>query len=746
MSQRCAPWHRHFHIDHAAGLPVFTERMQGFKGRIFATHPTVAVMRMLLSDSVHLVSRSADSAADVLYTEEDVVRCVDRIECVDFKQTISVEGITFTLYNAGHVLGAAMAMVTIGGVRVLYTGDYSCEEDRHLMAASVPAVMRQPDILISECTFGMAVHRPRLEREKEFTSMVRKVVQRGGRCLIPVFALGRAQELLLLLEEYWAATPEVQHIPVFFASNLAAKSLEVYRTYTSHMNAHIATALTAGNPWEFKHIQVLRSQSQFHCTGPCVVMASPGMLQHGFSRALFDQWAEDERNGVIVAGYNVEGTLARTLMENPKEVPALSGRMMHLRADVQAVSFTAHADGAEARSFIDTLQPGKIVLVHGESKEMSRLHAELQRLYSGRAGFGAYMPANTQSVEVLFQDSRLVKALGQVASRSLAPSMPLQGILVAEHFDTKLLAPADVPTFTQLQAQRVAQRQHMPFWASFAALTALLTRMFDSVHPVEQGVSTGGDAETSVYGAGSAGGDAASAAGAAGKFATAATVDSKHTPDEAVLVDGVVQVERHLPDRLILVWDASPLADSIADSIMALAASVEVSPLNLTLTKAVCTHSHGHDDSVHDHTGCAQRTALRVPDAAQGDAGDGSKDAILATAASAPEGPPAPLSISQGISQHAASTVTDLVCKALQATHGEDCIQGTEARDGGLRLLVSVAGCRLAVNPATGDCIMLSDEACTDKEVKSRIVDDLRRTVGVVRAAVVPVSVLGAKM
>jgi len=117
---------------------------------------------------------------------------------IDFHQTVYHKGIKVTATAAGHVLGAAMFTIEIDGVRVLYTGDYSMEEDRHLIPGSVPPG-GSPDVLIIESTFGVTTLPPRLERESKFTSTVHNVVSRGGCCLIPVFALGRAQELLLIL-------------------------------------------------------------------------------------------------------------------------------------------------------------------------------------------------------------------------------------------------------------------------------------------------------------------------------------------------------------------------------------------------------------------------------------------------------------------------------------------------------------------------------------------------------------------
>ena len=148
-------------------------------------------------------------------------------------------------------------------------------------------------------------------------ALIRTILTRGGRVLMPVFALGRAQELLLILDEYWEANPDLHQFPIYYVSALAAKCMRVYKTHTSSLNANIQTRAAKGdNPFEFgrgRHIRELKDvgRNKFDDKGPCLVMASPGMLQNGVSRTLLERWAPDRRNGLVLCGYSVEGTLAR---------------------------------------------------------------------------------------------------------------------------------------------------------------------------------------------------------------------------------------------------------------------------------------------------------------------------------------------------------------------------------------------------------------------------------------------------
>ena len=243
----------HFHLDHCAAVP-YAVGHTSFRGRIFMTHPTKAIVGTLLKDFVKVSKggaggqrrlaawgrcRRSQSGACLcthqrncgqpdtmqatlppifhaeggLYSEKDLDAAIERTEVIDFHQTVDVSGIRITPYRAGHVLGAAMFMVEIGGMRLLYTGDYSRIADRHMPAADLPEL--RPHIVVVESTYGVSRHLPREEREQRFVERIHTAVVRGGRVLLPVVALGRAQELLLILEEYWERHPELHGVPIY---------------------------------------------------------------------------------------------------------------------------------------------------------------------------------------------------------------------------------------------------------------------------------------------------------------------------------------------------------------------------------------------------------------------------------------------------------------------------------------------------------------------------------------------------
>ncbi|XP_045777958.1 cleavage and polyadenylation specificity factor 73 [Maniola jurtina] len=459
----------HFHLDHSGALPWFLTKTS-FKGRVFMTHATKAIYRWLVSDYIKVSNISTEQ---MLYTESDLEGSMDRIETINFHEEKDVRGVRFWAYNAGHVLGAAMFMIEIAGVKVLYTGDFSRQEDRHLMAAEIPTV--HPDVLITESTYGTHIHEKREERESRFTGLVSDIVQRGGRCLIPVFALGRAQELLLILDEYWSFHPELQDIPIYYASSLAKKCMAVYQTYVNAMNDRIRRQIAVNNPFVFRHISNLKGIDHFEDIGPCVIMASPGMMQSGLSRELFESWCTDPKNGVIIAGYCVEGTLAKTILSEPEEITSMSGQKLPLRMSVDYISFSAHTDYQQTSEFINILKPPHVVLVHGEQNEMSRLKAALQREHRGKLAI--HTPRNTQQLCLTFRGDKTAKVMGSLAMEPPEPGKELQGILVKRNFNYHILAPSDLNKYTELSQSEVSQRVSVSYGGSAALLRHAVLRL-----------------------------------------------------------------------------------------------------------------------------------------------------------------------------------------------------------------------------------------------------------------------------
>lgn len=506
----------HFHIDHAASLPYVLSKTN-FKGRVFMTHPTKAIYKWLVQDSVRVGNISSSSEQKVqLYTEADHLSTFPMIEAIDYYTTHTISSIRITPYPAGHVLGAAMFLIEIAGLKILFTGDYSREEDRHLISAEVPKNTKI-DVLITESTYGIASHIPRVQREAQLMKSITDVLNRGGRALLPVFALGRAQELLLILDEYWSKHSEYQKIPIYYASNLARKCMVVYQTYVSAMNDNIkrlfrermAEAEAAGDvgkggPWDFRFVRSLKSLERFDDVGGCVMLASPGMMQNGVSRELLERWAPDQRNGVIITGYSVEGTMAKLIVHEPEQIQAIMTKgsnnparrpggpregeqiMIPRRCSVQEFSFAAHVDGTENREFIEEISAPVVILVHGEKHNMMRLKSKLLSLNADKSvPAKIFSPANCEELRIPFKADKVAKVVGKLAQ--IPPPLPyrgkdlphdhdkkengdevklITGVLVQNDFKMSLMAPEDLREYAGLTTTTIICRQHLTLSAA----------------------------------------------------------------------------------------------------------------------------------------------------------------------------------------------------------------------------------------------------------------------------------------
>lgn len=584
------------------------------------THPTKAIYKWLIQDSVRVQNLSSSSdQRTTLYTEADHLSTFPQIEAVDYHTTHTVSSIRFTPYPAGHVLGAAMFLIEIAGLNILFTGDYSREEDRHLISAEIPRGIKI-DVLITESTYGIASHVPRAERETQLMKSITGILNRGGRVLMPVFALGRAQELLLILDDYWARHPEYQRIPIYYASNLARKCMVVYQTYVSAMNENIkrifrermleaeqAADGRQGGPWDFKFIRSLKNLERFEDVGGCVMLASPGMLQSGVSRELLERWAPNDRNGVIITGYSVEHTMAKQIMDEPEQIPAIMGNrstagigrkgpggeaerpMIPRRCSVQEYSFAAHVDGQENQGFIQELNPPVVILVHGEKHNMIRLKSKLLSLNNDKVvKTKVFSPANAEELRIPFKVEKVARVVGQLAEKppphsgDMGDERILTGVLVQNDFKMSLMAPEDLREYAGLTTTTIMCKQRITLsTAGIDLIKWALQGTFGSIENI-------GARKKSA----SSGDQKANGSESAQDGASADTIDFTTVPS-VFLVMGCVIVRHHSSSGEVEVeWEGNMLNDGIADAVLAVLFTVESSPAAVKQSSKNQQHHH----------------------------------------------------------------------------------------------------------------------------------------------------------
>ncbi|XP_067617783.1 integrator complex subunit 11 [Eurosta solidaginis] len=376
----------HFHLDHCGALPYMSE-MIGYSGPIYMTHPTKAIAPILLEDMRKVaVERKGESN---FFTTQMIKDCMKKVTAVTLHQSVMVDNeLEIKAYYAGHVLGAAMFWLRVGSQSVVYTGDYNMTPDRHLGAAWIDKC--RPDLLISESTYATTIRDSKRCRERDFLKKVHECVAKGGKVLIPVFALGRAQELCILLETYWERMN--LKFPIYFAVGLTEKANTYYKMFITWTNQKIRKTFVQRNMFDFKHIKPF-DKAYIDNPGAMVVFATPGMLHAGLSLQIFKKWAPNENNMVIMPGYCVQGTVGNKILGGAKKVEFENRQVVEVKMAVEYMSFSAHADAKGIMQLIQNCEPKNVMLVHGEAEKMQFLRTKIIEEYN----IETYTPANGET-------------------------------------------------------------------------------------------------------------------------------------------------------------------------------------------------------------------------------------------------------------------------------------------------------------------------------------------------------------
>ncbi|KAF8981157.1 Integrator complex subunit 11 [Entomortierella lignicola] len=379
----------HFHLDHCGALPFFTE-MCGYDGNIYMTHPTKAICPILLEDYRKIsVDRKGERN---FFTSQNIKDCMKKVIAVNLHQTIMVDDdLEICAYYAGHVLGAAMFYIRVGEESLVYTGDYNMTPDRHLGSAWIDKV--RPDVLITESTYATTIRDSKRSRERDFLKKVHDCVADGGNVIIPVFALGRAQELCILIETYWERMD--LKVPIYFSAGLTEKANHFYRLFINWTNEKIKSTFVHRNMFDFKHIKAW-DRSYIDSPGPMVVFATPGMLHSGTSLELFKKWAPDPKNMVIMPGYCVAGTVGSKVLAGEKKIQIDTFTSVEVNLQVKNLSFSAHADAKGIMQLIRQCEAKNVVLVHGEKSSMGFLKSRIMTEF----GIPCFDPANGTTISI----------------------------------------------------------------------------------------------------------------------------------------------------------------------------------------------------------------------------------------------------------------------------------------------------------------------------------------------------------
>lgn len=336
------------------------------------TYPTRAVCPILLEDFRKITTERKGETN--FFTSDMIKASMKKVIAVDLQQTIKVDNeLEIKAFYAGHVLGAAMFYVKVGELSCLYTGDYNMTPDRHLGSAKIEKL--RVDLLITETTYATTIRDSKRLREREFLKNCHDTVARGGKVLIPVFALGRAQELCILIESYWERM-NLSHIPVYFSAGLVERANLYYKLFINWTNQKIKNTFVQHNMFDFKHIKPF-DKSYIERPGPYILFATPGMLHAGMSLEVFKKWCGNELNTCILPGFCVSGTVGNKILSKNKRIEIDKKTTVDVNCQVKSLSFSAHADAKGIMTLIQQCEPKNVMLVHGEKAKMKFLKKQI---------------------------------------------------------------------------------------------------------------------------------------------------------------------------------------------------------------------------------------------------------------------------------------------------------------------------------------------------------------------------------
>jgi metallo-beta-lactamase family protein len=387
----------HAHIDHSGNLPNLVK--QGYNGPIYTTPPTADLAGVMLLDSAHIYEEDAayinkkkrkhgEPTIEPLYTRADAEQVPALFKEVGYNQPFEpIPGVVATLVDAGHILGSAAVILEIQEgskkTRLWFSGDIG---RFNLPLIADPVLPKDVDYLIMECTYGDKPHRDPELAYAEFRDTVKRTVERGGKVVIPAFAVGRTQELVYDLNRI-ISDGEIPRIPVFVDSPLAIDASEVFRRHPDYFDDETHQFVQTGRhpALDFPGLRYTRSVAESKeintIDQPMVIISASGMAETGRILHHLAHNIEDPRNTICIVSWQAPETLGRRLAERQPKV-RIFGEEMPVRAEVATIGgLSAHAGQAMLIDYAKAANQNglkHIFLVHGEENPAAILMEKLQ--------------------------------------------------------------------------------------------------------------------------------------------------------------------------------------------------------------------------------------------------------------------------------------------------------------------------------------------------------------------------------
>lgn len=407
----------HAHIDHSGALPLLMKN--GYEGQIYTTPATRDLCAVMLEDAALIQSQDARyinklidrgesemERVEALYSPDDVVKVLEHMVSVPYHRTINIaDGVRLSLFDAGHVLGSAICVLDCEEdgktKRLVFTGDLGRKK---MPILRDPEIIDKADVLVTESTYGDRLHKPVAAMEDELAGILERTYKRGGKVVIPSFALERAQEVLYAINNL-KKVGRMPKMPVYVDSPLTVKITDIFRLHPECFDSETRQLINSNrSPFDFEEVQYIQDKEDSKAIDaspdPCVIISASGMCEAGRVIHHLKATIESDKNTVCIVGFQAVHTLGRRIVERRPRVK-IFGVERDLRAEVAILNgFSAHADQKDLVAYAGDLKERgplkKVALVHGEVSAQQALKAKLKE--AGIADVHAPPPMTTLDV------------------------------------------------------------------------------------------------------------------------------------------------------------------------------------------------------------------------------------------------------------------------------------------------------------------------------------------------------------
>ncbi|MFH1788296.1 MAG: beta-CASP ribonuclease aCPSF1 [Candidatus Altiarchaeota archaeon] len=402
MSQLDAVVISHAHLDHCGFLPYLYR--YGYDGPVYCTEATRDLMTLLQLDAVEIGVREAN---ELPFSSTEIRTLIKHTIPLEYGEVADITpDMRLTLYNAGHILGSSIIHLHIGeGLHnLVYTGDLKFGDTRLLEAADFE--FPRVETLVMESTYGgrYDMQPKRRDAEKLLIDTIMGTIERGGKTLIPVFSVGRSQEVMMVLENAYRFGD--LEVPVYL-DGMIWEATAIHTSHPEYLKRHIKHRVFNGqNPFlvdAFTRVEHKERQKIIDSPDPCIILATSGMMTGGPSVEYFKNFAEDSRNSLTFVGYQAEGSLGRRLQNGVQEVALdFDGKTKAVKVKMNVVTvdgFSGHADRRQLLGYSKKIKPKpkRVIIVHGEAEKTANLAMTLQEMFK----FDASAPRNLDTMRLI---------------------------------------------------------------------------------------------------------------------------------------------------------------------------------------------------------------------------------------------------------------------------------------------------------------------------------------------------------